>query len=201
MSRLEEKIAFECDFCSNCKDRKECKVVCDSSKCPNLFDALKKEGFIVKGRLEQEKKRDTLMEATDLAMNLSFEDKMQICVCCEHYNICGDLHNSKCPILIKKLEESLKEIYEKEVKEKVKEKVIQFPVDMDEMQRNILISLLNVRKEAREQSILTANGFVAVIDALFYLVKGMPVIYYDSENLKKYFGKVPERVKDNEKNK
>lgn len=74
------------------------------------------------------------------------------------------------------------------------EKVIEYPVDMDEMQRNIMFGLLNARKEATDKNILTANGFVAVIDALFYLIKGMPVMYYDSENLKKYFGKVPDKL-------
>lgn len=44
-------------------------------------------------------------------------------------------------------------------------------VNMDEMQHNILIELLNARKECTDENLLTARGFVAIIDALFYLVK------------------------------
>ena len=50
------------------------------------------------------------------------------------------------------------------------DKVVQFPVDMDEMQRNVLYELLNARKECTEENVLTVRGIVAIIDALFYMV-------------------------------
>lgn len=56
-------------------------------------------------------------------------------------------------------------------KSKEENKMIQFPVNMDEMQRDIMIELLNARKECTEKNLLTARGFVAIIDALFFLVK------------------------------
>lgn len=64
---------------------------------------------------------------------------------------------------------------QKVLSDKEDKKVVQFPVDMDEMQRNILVELLNARKECTDQNILTARGCVAIIDALFYLVKEKPV--------------------------
>ena len=62
-------------------------------------------------------------------------------------------------------------VFIKEQTIKAKEKVTQFPVDMDNMQRNIMIELLNARREITTENMLTARGCVAIIDALFYLVK------------------------------
>lgn len=122
-------------------------------------------------------------EIEKMVEEMSFDDKMLICIFCEKYNMCDSLHNSKCPILIKEVESSLKEKELEKKEERLKDKVIQFPVDMDEMQKNILIELLNARKECTDQNLLTAHGCVAIIDALFYLVKEKPIISVSNESV------------------
>lgn len=74
---------------------------------------------------------------------------------------------------------------EKEEKEEKKseEKTIQFPVDMDEIQKSILIELLNARKECTNENILTVHGIVAIIDALFYLVKEKSIMVCGSVDM------------------
>lgn len=109
---INRRFEFECDFCSECPDRKVCKNVYEPAKCKILYKALEDEGLLLK---------------------------------------------------------------KKEVEEKVEEKVVQFPVDMDKMQKNILVGLLSARKECTNENILTARGCVAIIDALFYLVKEKPI--------------------------
>lgn len=160
MCQVGEKIEAECKVCEG---QGTCHLAFkeDALACEKIQAVLS----------DKDKKDDIHKVAEDMAMKLSFEDKMQICTCCERYNICGDLHNSKCPVLIKEVERALKEADEK----KKEEKVVQFPVDMDEMQRNILVELLNARKECTDQNLLTARGCVAIIDALFYLVKEKPI--------------------------
>lgn len=121
------------------------------------------------------------------------EFEYDFCSNCPTVRDCKNIYqSSKCKLLYKALEKE--GFFKKQKKAKENKEVVQFPVDMDEMQRNILANLLNARKECTEENLLTACGCVSIIDALFYLVKGMPVIYYDSENLKKYFGKIPEKV-------
>lgn len=56
------------------------------------------------------------------------------------------------------------------VREEQQEKVVQFPVNMDDMQRNVLTELLKARVECTEENLLTAYGCKTIVDALFYLV-------------------------------
>lgn len=49
------------------------------------------------------------IEAEKISKIISFEDKMNICRCCQRYLICANLHNSKCPVLIKKIERAMLE--------------------------------------------------------------------------------------------
>lgn len=49
-------------------------------------------------------------------------------------------------------------------------------VNIGEMQRDIMVELINARKDATDRNTFTADGMVAVIDALFYLVQSRPVI-------------------------
>lgn len=107
-------------------------------------------------------------------MPSSFDIKVEICKSCDRYTTCPDLFNSNCGVF----KSIIKDAQQEEKKEK--ENVVQFPVDMDEMQKNILIELLNARKECTEQNLLTAHGFVAIIDALFYLIKEKPEIRDES---------------------
>lgn len=74
-------------------------------------------------------------------------------------------------VYVKRSKKAKKDIVDNEdnVKDKVVEPLVD--VDIDKMERNILIGLLNARKECTEQNILTVRGCVAIIDALFYLVK------------------------------
>lgn len=74
--------------------------------------------------------------------------------------------------------------------ENAEEKVVQFPVDMDEMQKNIMVELLNARKECTDENLLTARGCAAIIDALFYMVKsfGLPMKYVEDGNGKYFVG-------------
>lgn len=106
----------------------------------------------------------------EIASKLPFEERVKVCSICERHNTCPRLYDSDCRIFICNLREIIEKTEIKEQKEKSEEKVVQFPVDMDEMQRNIWISLLNARKECTDQNLLTVHGCVAIIDALFYLV-------------------------------
>lgn len=76
------------------------------------------------------------------------------------------------------------------VVENAEEKVVQFPVDMDNIQKDVLVELLNARKECTDENLLTARGFVAIIDALFYMVKsfGLPMKYVEDDNGKYFVG-------------
>lgn len=156
--------------------REHCRI-CDDLRYMHYM-MQKPINFIVGGRgagrsyyMEDKVNKDVHKKAENIANKLTFEEKLQICIVCKRYGICGDLYNGKCPMMIKEIEDALKRVEEKKEKGELKDKVIQFPVDMDEMQKNILISLLNARKEATDQNILTVHGFVAIIDALYYLIK------------------------------
>ncbi|MDE7423572.1 MAG: hypothetical protein K2N51_07760 [Lachnospiraceae bacterium] len=131
----------------------------------NSLNSLKEKGYIEKEKELAQEETSIYTEAEEIAKNLIFEDKMEICACCVNHDTCIELHNSKCPILIKNIEEFLKIGKREETKKNEQEQI-----NMDEMQRNILVALLNARKECTEENLLTARGCVAIIDALFYLV-------------------------------
>lgn len=124
----------------------------------------------------------------EIASKLLLEEKMYICRGCERKNMCVGLYDSTCHILIDKVQKMIEESEAREIQKEKTNNVIQFPVNMDEMQRDIMVELLNARKECTEQNLLTARGYVAVIDALFYLVKensGMAIIpegWHENEN-------------------
>lgn len=156
----------------------ECKVCEGQGKCHLAFkeDALACEKI-------QAVLSDKNVEKYLLEKRLQFECEFCAKRCPSIYSCDHRYQADKCKPLFDFLKEKgfikeqIKEqqVEIKEEKEK-EEKVVQFPVDMDEMQRNILISLLNARKECTDQNLLTAHGCVAIIDALFYLVKERPII-------------------------
>ena len=64
----------------------------------------------------EEDEVDTLIDAESLSHVITFEAKMDICACCDKCKMCARLHDSNCPILIKKIEDILKEERVKERK-------------------------------------------------------------------------------------
>lgn len=105
---------------------------------------------------------------------LDLEIRANLCETCDKYMTCIQPFNEDCGLFKSMLMSKDKETIELNKGMNQKDKVVQFPVDMDEMQNNILIELLNARKECTEQNLLTAHGCVAIIDALFYLIKETP---------------------------
>lgn len=100
------------------------------------------------------------MDIDEVVKKLSFDGVVEMCKLCEHFVTCVQPFNRECGVLKSIVSEVLKEDEENEN-----------VVNMDEMQRNVMIGLLKARKECMEDGVLTAGGCVAVIDALFYLVK------------------------------
>lgn len=168
VEQLKEKPYFEIKDREVGKDKYN--VGFGSYDLNNCFRWLEEDFEIVdESLLEYEKD----ISVKEIAKSLSFEDKLDICSLCEDFGKCARLHNSECPVLIEKVKEGL--VDSDSMKEERKEKVVQFPVNMDEVQRNILVGLMNARMECMEENILSARGFEAIIDALFYLVKERPL--------------------------
>lgn len=92
---------------------------------------------------------------------IDFMFRVMACKKCDRYTSCVQLFNEDCAVLKSILDDMLPK---KDVKKEE-------PVDMDEMQAMIMANLINARKEAHDKYILSPNGIIAIIDALFYLVK------------------------------
>ena len=163
---LEQRLKFECDMCSNCIDRNNCNHVYDYNKCESLKNALIEAGFIRPVEDSEEKikvtQADVIAQKTDSGPYFLIKYKE---VGKEDYTVGFGSYNFD--YVLGRLSENF---------EIVKDNITQFPVDMDGMQRDIMVCLLNARKECTEQNLLTARGCVAMIDALFYLVKERPIV-------------------------
>lgn len=158
MCQIGEKIEAECKICGN---RKRCEEA-------GTKEALKCKRIQVILSDKENAKRNVFEE------RIRFESDFCSQRCPDIYSCNHRYQAAKCEVLFNALVEK-GFITEQLVKEVKKEKVVQFPVDMDEMQRNILVELLNARKECTDQNLLTVRGCVAIIDALFYLVKEKPI--------------------------
>lgn len=162
---LEDRIAFEYDFCSKrCPDIYSCNHRYVAAQCEPLFEALKENGFIEDAKCNET--YDKIVKQMDgkKLSEMRPVELYNVCICAGMDVELG--HDRKYYI-----EKMLDTGYNPEVTGE--EKVIQFPVDMDGMQKNILVALLNARRECTDQNMLTARGCVAIIDALFYLVRGV----------------------------
>lgn len=159
---LDDMLMFKSDFCfERCPDMDSCNHRYIADECEPLYKAMKENGFI-----DDTSSKDNIAKLMD---GKSLRDMRPV----ELYNICVSAGMKVALGMDRKyyIRKMLDEGYDPEgIGE---ENVVQFPVNMDEMQRNILIGLLNARKEATEKGVLSSAGFVAVIDALFYLVRGV----------------------------
>lgn len=103
------------------------------------------------------------------------EEVVNLCKGCENYMACKKPYNRECnnllPIIAGILQREHGKDWEIEGKQKREDKVIEFPVNMDRLQKDILTGLLFARKECAEENVLTVSGVVSILDALFYLVK------------------------------
>lgn len=125
-----------------------------------VFQWLEEEFEIVKEKEENKRVNHSMEEEIEFKCDFCLKRCPDLSSCDHRYDA------SKCKILYEVLEKD--GFIKKSIQE---EKVVQYPVDMDEMQKNILIGLINARKECTDENILTARGCAAMIDALFYLVK------------------------------
>ena len=170
---IDDRIKFETDFCSSrCPDIKSCDHRYEAVKCEQLYNAMLNAGFIEKEECIQNdegifmkcyRKVSVCPKSSNCQFGIMclLGDKIEAeCKVCEGIGRCSKA-NSQDALSCEKVQRALSD----------KNKVVQFPVNMDEMQRNILVELLNARKECTDENILTARGCVAIIDALFYLVK------------------------------
>lgn len=185
---------FDC-FLSNYKDNSICihgrccgmSCICDMineelikldnlSTATEIEEALKpvylyREEIRKIGNVERIKKGKQ-HEREELEHRLNFE--YNFCSECLDRRVCKNVYDSsRCKALFKALKDNG---FVKEPVQKKEEKGVQFPVNMDEMQKDIMTELLNARKECTEENLLTARGCVAIIDALFYLVKERPIV-------------------------
>lgn len=113
------------------------------------------------------------MFVEEVVVGLPKEEIVNMCTGCPQYICCESHYNRKCSTLFSIIASI---ILNKDGAEQNKKDGEGAVVNrLYSMQKDVMVGLLNARRECIGDNVLTARGMVAVIDALFYLVRYRPI--------------------------